>query len=321
MERLTPDIASLIQATLAQYNGVTRVEPARLFKYVTIDTLMHIVSSGLRFTQPSAFNDPFELLPEICVPLAQEKGRSIIISFDITAKRRTPPVGEVGENCEGYNCCDITSRHILQELNRSIGILCLSKVSDSLVMWAHYADQYAGAVIEFDGNNEFFNGQIDMEYRSHRPKKDISAYLSEGTPVPLAELCVKSEQWRDEAEVRVVRKLADCEETGKSCNDFPIYIQKTPQNCIRQIILGERTTIENQRKVYEAVKNSNISLSLAAISNWGYEFRRENAKLGAFPTITPRTAHIFSHLPNALGDVARLQLSTHPLTKFVNTTA
>jgi hypothetical protein len=105
---------------------VTGVEPARLFKYVTIDTLTRTLTSGIRFTQPGAFNDPFELLPEICVPIDQAE-RNISISFDIAARRRTPPVGEVGENVEGYNCCDMTSRHILRELNRSIGILCLSR--------------------------------------------------------------------------------------------------------------------------------------------------------------------------------------------------
>jgi hypothetical protein len=54
-----------------------------------------------------------------------------------------------------YNCCDITSRNILRKLDLSIGILCLSRVGDSLLMWSHYADQYAGAVIEFDGDNGF----------------------------------------------------------------------------------------------------------------------------------------------------------------------
>lgn len=126
---------------------MAHVEPVRLFKYVTIDTLMHILSSGIRFTQPSAFNDPFELLPEICVPVDQAE-QQVTISFDIMAKRRVPPVGEVSESSEDYNCCDITSRNIVKELNGSIGILCLSRVSDSLLMWSHYADQYAGAVIE-----------------------------------------------------------------------------------------------------------------------------------------------------------------------------
>jgi hypothetical protein len=105
---------------------------------------MHILSSGIRFTQPGAFNDPFELLPEICVPTSQAE-QEIAIAFDIRAKRRNPAVGEVGENADGYDCSDITSRHILRKLNQSIGILCMSRVADSLLMWSHYAHQYAGA--------------------------------------------------------------------------------------------------------------------------------------------------------------------------------
>jgi hypothetical protein len=299
---------------------VTHVEPSRLFKYVTIDTLMHILSSGIRFTQPGDFNDPFELLPEICVPNDQVE-QQIAIAFDIKAKRRSPSVGEVGENSDGYNCCDITSRNIMKDLNQSIGMLCLSRAGDSLLMWSHYAAQYAGAVIELDGSNAFFDGQIEVEYRSHRPRKDIGAYLSESVAVPLAELCVKSEQWRYEDEVRIVRPLSSCEDTGRRSRDFPIYVQKVPEICIREITLGERTSIENQREVWDTIKDTNISLSLAAIANWGYAFRKEHAKLGPYPSITPRTAHIFSHLPNGLGDVARHLIETHPMSKFVNTTA
>ncbi|MCU1314912.1 MAG: hypothetical protein JWN63_234 [Candidatus Acidoferrum typicum] len=299
---------------------MTGAEPVRLFKYVTINTLTQILTSGIRFTQPGAFNDPFELLPEICVPIDQAE-RNLSISFDIAAKRRNPRVGEVGENVEGYNCCDITSRHILKELNRSVGIVCLSRDGGSLLMWSHYADQYTGAVIEFDGSNEFFRDQIDIEYRSHRPRKDISAYLSAGVPIPLAELCVKSDKWAYEDEVRIVRNLDGCEGTGHLSRGFPIYVQKVPQNSIREITLGERTSIENQRKVWEMIKDTNISLSLAAVANWGYEFRKERAKLGPGPIISPRTAHIFSHLPNGLGDVARLLIEKHPMSQFVNTTA
>jgi hypothetical protein len=60
-------------------------------------------------------------------------------------------------------------------------------------------------------------------------------------------------------------------------------------------ILGERTSVVNQQKVWDKIKDTNISLSLAAVANWGYEFRKEPAKVGANPMISPRTAHIFSH--------------------------
>jgi hypothetical protein len=134
---------------------------------------------------------------------------------------------------------------------------------------------------------------------------------------------VKSEQWRYEYEVRIIRNLSDCEGTGKLCRGgFQIYIQKVPQDCIKEITLGERTRIEDQRRVWEKIRASNISLSLTAVANWGYEFRKELVKLGAHPqpVISPRTAHIFSHLPNAYGDVARYLIENHPLSEFVNTT-
>jgi hypothetical protein len=36
-----------------------------LYKYVSIEILEKILDGTIRFTQPSAFNDPFELLPEV----------------------------------------------------------------------------------------------------------------------------------------------------------------------------------------------------------------------------------------------------------------
>ena len=56
-------------------------------------------------------------------------------------------------------------------------------------MWAHYADNYAGAVIEFDGDHEFFNGAFDIQYSRHRPIRDLMLYLKE--PIRIAEMCEK----------------------------------------------------------------------------------------------------------------------------------
>jgi hypothetical protein len=56
--------------------------PSALYKYVSIDGLRRILAGTVRFTQPSAFNDPFELLPEIITPIDVEE-RQIPLSFDI----------------------------------------------------------------------------------------------------------------------------------------------------------------------------------------------------------------------------------------------
>lgn len=58
-----------------------------LYKYVDITGLKRILQGSIRFTQPGAFNDPFELLPEIVVPDGAAE-RQLRFSFHVQAKRR-----------------------------------------------------------------------------------------------------------------------------------------------------------------------------------------------------------------------------------------
>ena len=295
---------------------------APLYKYVDIAGLKRILHGSIRFTQPSAFNDPFELLPEVVVP-NDATARQLSFSFDVRAQRRQPPPGALAGVPDGCQASDAMSRDIVQQLNGLIGILCLSRINDSLLMWSHYADQYAGAVVEFDGTHEFFDGQVDVEYLPLRPMRDVSAYVSSPEPIPVAELCAKSEQWKYEQEIRVIRSLADCEKGGEGPRGFPVYTQQLPPECIKSVTVGERTPVAEQRAIYNAVKDTRIILALAAVDHRGYAFRRELIKMHVpvsemNPWITPRTAHIFSHLATPFGDVARHLIAKHPMSKTVN---
>ena len=298
----------------------------RLYKYVSIDGLKRMIgaSASIRFTQPGAFNDPFELLPEL-VMHKDTYETNTVFSFDLFAPRRSPPVGDVLEVAEDYVSSDINSRHILRELDKQVGIFCLSKVSDSILMWSHYADQYAGAVVGFDAEHDFLGRQFDIEYLKTRPKKEYTSYV--GTPIPLSELCAKSDHWAYEEEVRIIRPLADCKSKGKKDGrGFPIFTQKIPDGCIKTITFGERTSVQHQREIYALIKNTNIGLALSAVDNAGYGFRQEIIKypdalnvMG--PVVSPRTAHIWSHLKTPSGDMARAMIESHPASKMVNTLA
>jgi hypothetical protein len=293
-----------------------------LYKYVDVAGLRRILDGSIRFTQPSAFNDPFELLPEIVLP-TNEPARPINVSFDILARRRSPPVAELDHIPQNYCSSDATSRDIVRQLSVLIGILSVSRTNQSLLMWSHYADQYTGAVIEFDGSHEFFAGQIDIEYRPTRPKRDLSDYLA-GEPIPVSELCVKSDQAAHEQEVRVIRTLADCEKIDQyDQRGFQIYIRRIPLECIKGIFLGERTDVSVQREIYSRVKDTNISLTLAAVDASGYAFRHERIKFNVpasrmGPMMSPRTAHIFSNEQNVRAELARWMIDHHPLSKVVN---
>jgi Protein of unknown function (DUF2971) len=303
-------------------NAAAPTGPTSFYKYVNLDGLRRILAGSVRLTQPSAFNDPFELLPEI-VMRTDEPERKINVQFDILGERRNPPVGEVEIIPDGFGSGDATSRDIVSQLNAVIGILCLSRKSDSLLMWSHYADQYAGAVVEFDAAHEFFAHPIDVEYRARRPRRRIDDYLA-GAPIPVSELCAKSDQWAYEEEVRIVRRLVDCEATGKvDQRGFPIYTQTLPIEAVKSVMLGERMAVEAQRDIFARVMDTDIVLDLAAIDLSGYGFRRERIKMHVpiskmGPWMSPRTAHIFRDLKSTRGELARWMIDKHPLSKLVN---
>jgi hypothetical protein len=96
-----------------------------------------------------------------------------------------------------------------------------------------------------------------------------------------------------------------------------------PIEAIKSVTFGERTPIPDQRDVWKMVKDTNIALYLAAISFYGYEFRKEIIKFNKpiseqSPFISPRTAHIFSEQTGDLGDIARWTLANHHLSEAVN---
>ena len=249
-----------------------------LYKYMTFENLQNVLSGTIRFTQPGAFNDPFEMVPELYVPDSFGADQDIQLSFSVTAPRRVSGVHELAANFESDQCSDRNSRSIRASLDQTIGILCLSENPSSLLMWSYYADAYAGAVIEFDQSHDFFRGKFHLEYNAHRPKKDIRYYVSSDEPIPIAELCVKPKVWEHEVEVRVVRNLTDCKlvaETSPKPKEYPIYVMDIPPECIESVTMGERMTVDNQRRVWEMVKDQDVSLYLDAISNWGYDFRKD----------------------------------------------
>ena len=293
-----------------------------LYKYVGMSNLARILKHRtIRFTQPGALNDPFEMVPEIFAPQEMDK-KEIPISFDIVAPRRPEDTTLGVDDEDPKRFSDETSRNIRRSLDREIGILCLTRNPSSLTMWAHYADDYSGAVLEFDEGHEFFQGAIEVKYADERPRRHVNDYV--GDRVPISELCVKSSEWEYESEIRIVRRLSDCKRAGR-VDRFPLYVMDLPEACIASITLGERTTVDQQRFVLASIMNTKIGLSLAAVANEGFAFRSELIKLGApvsefGPIVSPRTAHIFSGFKGTRGELANWLINKHPYSKMVNDT-
>lgn len=294
-----------------------------LYKYTSVDVLVKIITEGkIRLSPPCQFNDPFELLFELYVP--ENSPENLNISFSNSSPRRNPPIGNLPDNFISDKCNDVNSRKILKQLNDQIGILCLSRSRNNILMWAHYACQYSGVMIEFNEEHEFFSGKIEVEYLEHRPKKSLSALDSTISPIPISELCFKSKDWEYELETRIVRPLSECNKTYNPTGGL-IYLMDLPIDSIKSITMGERVSIDNQKNIWALVKETHIMLSLAAVDMWGYGFRMEPIKFDKpyselNPMITPRTASIFEDLDDDLGKAARWMKSDHQYSNIVNQT-
>ena len=288
-----------------------------VYKYTSFENLVHILNGSIRLTQPSAFNDPFEFLPEIYY--TEEGYTNINIGIDVLSRPRETCV-RLPNNFKDDYCNDITSRRLIKEISKSVGVLCLSKNSNSLLMWSHYASEYRGAIIEFDESHEFFEHIHPVRYEKIRPKLDFSDLLSDSNEIIISELCYKPDVWSYEEEVRIIRSFNDCESKGNG-----IYTMSVPLEAIKSIIIGERMPIENIRVVIDKIKETNIIVNYALISNWEYKFRYELIKGNKpfseeIPGISPRTAHIFKNYSGLMGEIARLTIKHHPMSEIVNLT-
>ena len=246
------------------------------YKYVSIDRLREIlIDHKIRFTQPSAFNDPFELVPLLLIPQGTVPQGSRNYGFSLSAPRR--PINIDRTTIDKDWCHDRHSRELRDALDSEIGFLSLSKTCKSLPMWAHYANEYTGAVIEFDGDHEFFEWAFDVYYSDERPIRDLELYSRE--PIPIAEMCDKSTEWSYEREVRVARCLSDCELIGTG-SGIPIFVIEIPPECIRRVIIGERVNQDVAKEVYDIIECTDIAGDRAVINYWDYELDLQRFKIG-----------------------------------------
>ncbi|WP_421323664.1 DUF2971 domain-containing protein [Aeromonas sp. 604176] len=220
-----------------------------------------IKNHQLRFTPPCDLNDPFEATPPLIDVLSQDyypqsgvkdETRAIYFNGIIRSQSknahssRMPAVRTLGEQ----------------------GILSLSRCeplnSNANLLWAHYANQYKGIVIEFDAGDDFFNGYQPVDYSNERRLCSKNS---------LADVFYKKHpSWIYEDEVRVVRALKDansfyyksanCDEAqkfelgdsqhkGKSL-DSPSYFCcfDVPEVAIKRIYLGVYMPLDDKVELF-----------------------------------------------------------------------
>jgi hypothetical protein len=248
-----------------------------LYKYFNPERIDVLSTRRIRYSQPFAFNDPFEAKPDYTgladetlllnafrrrfqrdletwyEIMPQERRRNLTKEqFLLTAKCLQSETDEVFRKDLETFALPKARKMMHTMFGEGIGVLSLTEVNDNLLMWSHYAAGHTGFVLEFDESHGFFGGRKatsdeiwglhKVRYSDKRPQTIVSELNT------IAMLLTKGKVWEYEIEWRAFRPLNQAA-TRKDTLPYPIYLFDLPVECIRSIIFGARMTIETRESV------------------------------------------------------------------------
>lgn len=218
----------------------------RYFKYFSPAGARSTLTDGtLRWSRPSRFNDLFDM----AVPYSTDFDASYVMqrALDLMWERvqhpgQRPPINQMGvilqlfgphflrQGREQFDKdmrpgleetfaqfperMDVFGKEIVERL-KSTKVLCLSRVHDDNTMWALYADDHRGLLLEFanaDGVDSVYRVAMPVNYSDRAPPilddEGLANFLAGNITLapdfadPL--MFLKSTHWRYEQELRIV---------------------------------------------------------------------------------------------------------------------
>jgi len=255
----------------------------RLFKYLHPDRTDVLRDGTIRFSPPTALNDPFELKPHFSAFMRQEKipleiarlmptvvaedhaklapEIQALIPLDLLQAMMTACIPQLttlaGTGFEMFleKIPDLFS----QKFAELIGILCLTESPTNLLMWAHYADAHQGFVVEFDPESRFFNQRVgpDDDFRHLRRV----VYQDERPSIILTEMedfspfLTKGRDWSYETEWRMMMPLAAA---SRIVGQPPaaVHLFEFPKSMVRSVICGCRMTDSKKAEILDILQRT-----------------------------------------------------------------
>lgn len=267
-----------------------------IYKFLPNIRLSYLEDELLRLTQPSDLNDPFELLP---VLPSKEEFLSVlkrrfeenmeflklnnVINIDkdkfITEQKTKYNELVKAINLDNENSIRNTFLLRLEELNKHMGIISLTRRWDSTLMWSHYSNSHTGFCVGFDSENPFFKDYrkiADIQkifwsviYSNQR----IKVPTEKGEKIDMKVLLTKSKEWEYEEEERLIVFLRLAKKIIKS-EPYDIYLYKIPHTLIKEIIVGVNCPKNEQKIIENFCKKNNIELYKCKISDEHFNMER-----------------------------------------------
>ncbi|WP_084386837.1 DUF2971 domain-containing protein [Castellaniella caeni] len=258
--------------------------PSSLFKFFNKSatnnqaTYESIFRGRVKFTPIAELNDPAEFNPilnrevvEASLEHLRSKGHSEADLLELNRQgamfralapdHMAVPIPESREKADAlirsafYDQTAILERRLIsmaKEIASRVGVFCLSKSFKSLPMWAHYADNADGFVVEYNDLGKSFKGDetgVLMQLGDVIYENEIKGVTFD--PSSYRSLFFsKNGDWDYEREVRIVLPLSKCGVLESGSGKF--YFFDLPCACVRRVILGWNMP----EAVVEAIKDA-----------------------------------------------------------------
>ena len=252
--------------------------PAFLYKYYRDQplNLNSVMSNKMWYSAPRNFNDAFD-----CDITIDEQAifNNLLpaISGGKTIRKGSPAWIQLKSNLHKQ----ITLlENTFADQKSSMGITCLSEVPDSLLMWSHYANSYAGICIEYDFNQikDVIGFIYPVEYTTERPTLSLQdlgvAGFNLGSEASvrscepnmgaiLSYLLAKNVCWNYEKEWRIIN-------VGEE--NTPLFIDLP---FVKSITFGMNMDPICKQLLWDVCKEKGIECFEIEIGTENYELRRK----------------------------------------------
>ena len=151
---------------------------------------------------------------------------------------------------------------MFSKMRSQMGITCLSELDDSLLMWAHYANNHRGMCVEYELmeiNRQLNFTPIPVIYSEDRAcirSLNLDTVGRDTTKVFLESLTTKSSEWSYEKEWRIIRDDSACGDRWNAEKKGALLDMIRPTS----VILGCMAKQEFSDTVQEFCKNNQINL-------------------------------------------------------------
>lgn len=272
---------------------------SHLYKYLPPERNTYLSDGLLRFTPPSALNDPYEFLPG----MSEETEKLALQQLEKNTREFPENIFGLSRNqrriekkkhekkaaralSQLKRNPDIISEYIYNraknKMNNNLGIFSLSKRWDSALMWSHYTESHQGFCIGFKENHEYFKdinsppnfGNFIIEPVIYSKDRPILPFLKPNFSENLKFILTKSKDWEYEQEVRVISLLEKATKTIE-CNPFNLSLFHVPHDAIGEIIIGLRSTEFLYNSAIELSKKMNIPMYKANLSKKTFDLERD----------------------------------------------